>query len=472
MIDNTSLKPDLRHATRRLTAIFARLPLTVVVACVVAGFAHYALGLRKQGHAETASDKPAITRTLVATEGVEHLDRLAREPMIVELSDGTLFVTGYGGQFDEVEKIPDLWRSRDHGATWEHVNVGRNADGAIGNSDVDLAVGPDNTLYFVAMSYDNKKFEGTRIAVGVSKDAGATWTWKVLSETRFDDRPWIGVTPDGTAHAIWNDGNGVRYEVGHDRGASWKERPRINDQGGSSHLAIGPHGEIAVRITPASASYNKFTPGVDLIAVSRDGGNTWQKHPAPGERDWSPALDKRTPRWVEPVAWDADGALYSLWGSQKGLWLARSLDRGEAWTTWHIVSRDEVSYFPYLIASGHGELAATWSSGDGDALLAHVAVIHLGDGRAPPQVIEAQPFQTDIWSKDHPGDPMQRETAGEYIPVLFLRAGGLGVVTAIQSDAEAEERVARKRAGIATTPTNPNLRQRRLGFKWWKFAER
>lgn len=32
----------------------------------------------------------------------------------------------------------------------------------------------------------------------------------------------------------------------------------------------------------------------------------------------------------------------------------------------------------------------------------------------------------------NPGDPMHRETAGEYMPVIFLRAGGLGVVTTIQ----------------------------------------
>ncbi len=80
---------------------------------------------------------------------------------------------------------------------------------------------------------------------------------------------------------------------------------------------VDSNGEIAVHVTPASAGYNKFTPGVDLIAVSRDGGKTWQKHPAPGERDWNADWNKGTPRWVEPVAWDADGALYSLWGSQK-----------------------------------------------------------------------------------------------------------------------------------------------------------
>ena len=443
VINNTSLKRDARHATPLLAAAVARLPLIVVVACVVEMFGGQALGSRPQGPME----KPTTSKTLVAIEGVEHLDRLTREPMVVELSDGTLFVAGYDG---DVEKSPNLYRSRDRGATWERVNVGSKADGAIGNSDVDLAVGPDNTVYFVQMTYDLKADEGARIAVGTSRDAGATWSWKVLSETRFDDRPWIGVTPDGTAQVIWNDGNGVRYEVSQDRGSSWKERPRINAQGGSSHLAVGPHGEIAVRVTPLSASGNKFTPGVDLIAVSTDGGTTWQKHPAPGERDWSPDEDKGTPRWVEPVAWDADGALYSLWGSQRGVWLARSLDHGETWRNWHIIERDEISYYPYLIARGRGELAATWFSGQDGTLQAHVARIDVGDGKSLPRVIESQPFQIDAWHRQkNPSDPMRRDTGGEYIPVILLHAGGLGVVTTIQ-----------------------NVPEKRSGFKWWKFVER
>ena len=40
--------------------------------------------------------------------------------------------------------------------------------------------------------------------------------------------------------------------------------------------------EIAVRITPMSASANKFDRGVELIAVSTDAGRTWNKRPAPG----------------------------------------------------------------------------------------------------------------------------------------------------------------------------------------------
>ncbi len=432
--------------TPPLRAVVSRLLLIVVAACVVGVFGSHALGPKKQRRL----DRSATPKTLVSTQGVDHLGRLAREPMVVELSDGTLFVSGYDG--DE-EKSPSLWRSGDHGATWESVNVGSKANGAIGNSDVDLAVDRDGTLYLVAMSYDSKANEGTRIAAGVSKNVGATWSWKILSENRFDDRPWVVVAPNGRAHVIWNDGNGVRYAVSHDRGASWDVRPRINEQGGSSHLAIGPHGELAVRIIPPSASGNKFTPGVDLIAVSSDGGKTWQKHPAPGQRDWSPIFEnKGTPRWVEPVAWDASGALYYLWGSSTGLWLARSLDQGETWTNWHIVERDEVSYYPYLIARGRGELAATWSSGQSETLQVHVARINVSEGKASPQVIESQPFQIDAWSRvseEHPADPVHRVTAGEYIPVTFLRAGGLGVVTTIQ-----------------------NRPEKRLGFTWWKFVQR
>jgi hypothetical protein len=442
IINKTSLTPDTSSATPVSTAIVSRLALIIAVAIVFTVFASRALGSKKQRQA----DKPQVSKKLVATEGVDHLDRLAREPMVVELSDGTIFVSGYD---NNAEKSPGLWRSRDRCATWENVNVGSKATGAIGDSDVDLAVGRSDTLYFVTMGFDPKVMEGTFVSIGVSKDRGVTWSWKTLSKNRFDDRPWVGVAPDGTAHVIWNDGSGVRHAVSRDDGATWTVGPRIHDEGGSSHLAIGPNGEVAVRITPASASGNKFTPGVDLIAVSRDGGKTWQKHVAPGQRDWSPEENKGTPRWVEPLAWDMDGTLFYLWGSAKGLWLARSPDGGETWTNWQIVDRDEVSYFPYLIARGHGELAATWSSGEGDSLLAHVATIHMGDGRALPQFIESPPFQTDIWSQKHPGDPVHRDTAGEYIPVMFLRAGGLGVVTTIQ-----------------------NRPKKRLGFRWWKFVER
>src|SRR5687767_5622312 len=218
--------------------------------------------------------------SLILSEPVDHLDGLAREPMLVEHPDGTLFLTGYG------EPVPRLWRSNDSGATWSRVDVGSESDGAVGNSDVDLAVAADGTLYFAAMTYDRAKNEGTQIAIGTSRDVGATWSWTRLSDARYADRPWVEVAPDGTSHVIWNDGSGVAYAVSRDRGASWQPQPRIHPQGCSSHLAIASNGQIAVRITPLSASGNVHHEGVDLVAVSSDGGATWAKHAAPGQRAW------------------------------------------------------------------------------------------------------------------------------------------------------------------------------------------
>jgi hypothetical protein len=389
--------------------------------------------------------------TLSMAAPIDNLDVVAREPMIVEHPDGTLFVCGYGAARVSGNRMdePTLWKSGDGGTTWSRVNVGTETDGAVGNSDPDLAVAGDGTLYFATMVFDQEK--GNQISVGVSKDVGTTWKWTLLSKTRFDDRPWVEVGPDGTAHVIWNDGAGVCHAVSRDGGLTWTERDRIHPQGGSSHLAVGPNGEVAVRVTPASASGNKYDEGVDLIAVSTDGGMTWRKGAAPGYREWSPGGYFPVQRWVEPLAWDARGALYSFWTNLKGIWLARSVDQGATWTTWHLAESPDVAYFPYLTARGDGELAATWFSGWTVTWQAHAARIDVGEGGSPPQMVESQPFKPDSWQQNRywPEDPPTPDTAGEYLAVSFLRNGGLVVVSPIQ-----------------------NKREKRYGFSLWKVEER
>jgi hypothetical protein len=391
--------------------------------------------------------------TLTLAEPVNHLDVLACEPMIVEHPDGTLFVGGYGAAMVSGKKTDEatLWKSRDGGATWTRVNVGTPEQGAAGNSDVDLAIAPDGTLYFANLVYDLKTDAGQQISLGVSKDAGATWKWTLLSKTRFDDRPWVKVAPDGTAHVIWNDGAGVCYAVSRDGGLRWTERERIHPKGGSSHLAVGPNGEIAVRIIPGSASGSKYDEGVDLIAVSIDGGLTWTEHEAPGFREWNQPASFPVPRWVEPLAWDDQGVLYSFWTNLKGIWLARSRDRGETWTTWRLRECPEVAYYPYLVARRRGELAATWFAGWTGTWHARVARIDVGDGEAPPRMVESAPFRPDSWqwpNPQWPNDPLLPDTAGEYVPVIFLRKGGLAVVSPIG-----------------------NRRDKRFGFSLWKVEE-
>lgn len=386
------------------------------------------------------------TSTVAVAGRVDHIDVVGREPMLAEHPDGTLFVAGYG------EPRPTLWKSSDRGVTWSRVDVGTEADGAIGNSDVDLAISPDGTLWFASMLYDRTANEGRQIAIGASRDAGASWRWTTVSKARFDDRPWIEVTPDGTAHAIWNDGSGIAYITSRDRGASWSPTIRIHDRGGSSHLAVGPAGELAVRITPLSASGNKYDEGVDLIAVSIDGGASWQKQSAPGVRDWSPDfMSDATPRWVEPLAWDAAGRLYSLWTDKKGVRLARSDDRGAHWTTRTLIETTAPAFFPYLVARGEGELAATWftaSTNDMHDLRWYAARVD-GAAAETPRVTVSAPHSLESRRRREQDGPFLNDTAGEYLGAALLRDGKIAVVTPIQ-----------------------NVPDKRFGFTWWVFEEK
>jgi len=394
--------------------------------------------------------------TLSISGPIDHLDVVAKEPMIVEHPDGSLFVGGFGASRVKVNRTDKLtlWKSRDGGTTWARVDVGPDApraQGATGNSDMDLAVAPDGTIYFVTLFFDVEKYEGRQVSVGVSKDVGVTWMWTLLSKTRFDDRPWVRVAPDGAAHVIWNDGAGVCHAVSQDGGLTWTERERIHPQGGSSHLAMGPNGEMAVRITPLSASGNRYDEGVDLIAVSTDRGMTWRKYAAPGVRDWAPASSdtESIPRWVEPLTWDVRSSLYSLWTGAGGVWLARSADQGETWTTWRVADGPEPAFFPYLVARGPGELAATWFSARQEVVQAHAARIDVAEGPTPPRVVESQPFEPDCWQESRsPDDPPVRSAGGEYLAVCFLSKGGLAVVSPVQ-----------------------NWRGNRFGFSFWKVKE-
>ena len=371
---------------------------------------------------------------------------LAREPMIVEHPGGTLFVAGYGS--NNPNDTPRLWRSTDRGRHWEKVNVGTAAEGAIGNSDVDLALAPDGRLYFVSMGFDRATSQGTHITVGVSKDAGATWKWSVLTRQPKVDRPWVAVAHDGTAYVIWNDGASVFCATSKDGGATWATNTVSSKGGGSSHLVVGSMNEIAVRLTPVSQSGAVFTPGRDRIAVSTDGGKTWTDRAAPGERDWV-SLEKfgpnDTPRWVEPLAWADDGTLYSLWTTKDAVWLAGSKDAGETWKQWKIASCAMVCYFPYLVVRGN-HLAATWSMGLDEKQEIHVARIVLGTS-GPLVIPLLRPFNPNIWSDgDKPTDPQQRGTGGEYYAATFLQDGTLAVVTPVR-----------------------NKRKTKFGFTLWRF---
>jgi hypothetical protein len=456
----------------------ARPALVVASIAVVAGCA--------QQRAQPLARSLATTApSLVLVQRVVPVDTQAYEPMILEHPDGLLFVSGAGGlwgpaidsvyyaqrgYWDSLRR-DRLWKSRDNGASWSQVDLGPSAVGVIGNSDMDIVAAPDGTLYYASMTWIDSIGEGRQIAMGVSRDVGATWRWRVLSSQRFDDRPWVRVAPDGTVHVIWNDGEGVQHVVSRDGGDTWSKPSLVHLHAGSSHLAVGPKGEVAVRLIPWAASHNFRNPGVDLIAVSTDAGEHWTMRPAPGERDWGTwavravhlrledgaeayAGDKARhrccsgnviPRWIEPLAWDGRGRLYSLWTDTTGVWLARSADRGATWDKWRVVESRVRCFFPYLVARGDGDLAATWHCGKGDGLRWQAARITVGHGTAVPLVVQSPPLELDAFESDPTRkDAVRRAPAGEYLAAVLLRDGTLGVVTPVQGPV-------------------------RSGFTWWRF---
>lgn len=382
-------------------------------------------------------------KKLVVGEKVDFLSSLAREPMIAEHPTGILFLTGYSNE----SKTPQLWKSIDKGKSWIKIDVGSMSEGAEGNSDVDLAIDPDGTIYFISMkftelpedrsNFDYSTLKGEHIAIGVSDDVGETWKWAYLSKNDYDDRPWIKIAPDKTAHAIWNDGKGINHATSQDKGQTWQQQPRIFSKGGSSHFSIGPEGQLAVRVSPSSASGSQFDKGVDLIRLSVDHGQTWSDVKLPGQRDWSEEFNIGTPRWVEPIGWDSINRLYYLWSEGKQLKLGRSEDNGENWQVWTVEESDQTVYFPYMTVLDNS-IACTWISGFKQKLRHHAAIVEL---KGEPKTTKSDPLELDIWSRS--GN--QLSTGGEYFPIILLSDGDFAMATVIQ-----------------------NIKEKRFGFTWWR----
>lgn len=354
---------------------------------------------------------------LVVSEPVEVRGARAIEPAIERAPDGALWVAGQ--HRGEIQQPAPLWKSLDSGATWSRIDVGAPEDGAIGWSDVELAVAPDGTVYFAMMTFYDV---GVSIVVGASTDGGSSWTWRPLCLQPFADRPWIEVASDGTAHAVWNDGVVVRHAVSRDRGATWVEGVPVHAPGGDGMLAIGPDGELAVRILPTSGGgWTGWGEEQDGVAISTDGGVSWTFRALPGDRSY--ATDQPF-RWADPIAFDVAGTLYASWGEGSRLFLGHSTDLGESWRVTPIATVDGVAAYPSLRSGREpGVVAASWQTWDEKIVRGHVGLVEAADTEAPR--VRQGSFEM-VW-------------VGEYFQLAFLTDAVLAFPVTLWGEDDTQE---------------------------------
>ncbi len=114
----------------------------------------------------------------------------------------------------------------------------------------------------------------------------------------------------------------------------------------------------------------------------------------------------------------------------------------------HSPNIDRLASEGLLFERAYVQQAATWFTGMGEALSAHVSLIRVPPGAdEEPTVLRSKPFQPDSWLEV--GDPPDRTPAGEYLPVAFLSGGGLAVASPVQ-----------------------DARRDRFGFSWWTIEAR
>jgi hypothetical protein len=354
----------------------------------------------------------------------------AREPAIVQAPDGALYVAGFWG-FARVAERPGTpqnllqgplaWKSTDAGATWQRLEPGTALQGAVSNSDLDLAAAADGTLYLASLSYYSVPLPAglpvavdpattLAVVVGATRDGGATWTWTRLDAGPERSHPWVASAPDGTAHVVWGTPEGIAHARSGDAGATWQVAGLVHSAGAAGGIVASPRGPLAVRVSPGGAA-----TAADGVAVSEDGGATWALRSVPGDRGGD------APRGFDPVAFDGAGALFAVWSEGQAIRLAHSPDLGRTWHVADVAAEPDgtLPYDTYLRGGPAGEVAATWYALTGETVAARAARVRWG---APPEV-RLGTFSADTGGTNH----------ADYYQVAFLHDGTVAAAVPVST---------------------------------------
>lgn len=257
--------------------------------------------------------------------------------------------------------INNLYYSKDAGLTWEHDTV-YSSLGVWG--DPCIITDTAGHFYFFHLSNPSSGNWIDRIVCQRADSIDGSWnngSWAGLNGTKAQDKEWAAVDPaTNIIHMTWTqfdvygssqpgDSSIILYSNSADQGLTWSTPRRLNKIAGDcldddltvegAVPAIGPNGEIYV----AWAG-----PEGILFDRSLDGGNTWLNtdifvDPMPDGWNYEVSGIYRA-NGLPVTTCDISGGpqhgtIYINWTDQRygttdtDVWLAKSTDGGNTWTT-------------------------------------------------------------------------------------------------------------------------------------------
>lgn len=268
------------------------------------------------------------------------IDHDAAEPTLAVTSDGALFYAAITFDNDlptcgtPAPCLPrtDILRSLDGGATWEDVTPylpGGAVRSHFDTGDPYVYVDPATDRV-----YDlDQRFAVGQYSISWSDDKGDSWTGPVFlcdappcdHQTIVAYKPAVPALPTYPSHVMvcYNQIHSVACKVSPDGGAAWTRATPPFLGAGPEGFCGGLHGHLKSG-TDGVVYLPKGHCGVPMVAVTKDGGLTWDQVLI--------SADVPIDGHEVNIALDEENNVYANWVSEGRLYLASSTDQGATWT--------------------------------------------------------------------------------------------------------------------------------------------
>jgi hypothetical protein len=255
------------------------------------------------------------------------------------------------------------YESKDGGETWHDLDVVVQATDmrqyVPTGGDCDVAFDDAGTMY----AADN--WAGS-IAVGASRDDGATWTGTPLAGAiPVGDRPWLVGGPAGTVYLTYHDLQvamppATWFTVSKDYGQTFSvptpmELPTEGLRAWEGNFVVHPNGQDLYS-TYIPNSYQDPTFQV-RVAISHDGGKTWASRLVSQRSHFASIL-------YSSIAMDEAGFLHVAWTEEDGsvypAYYSTSHDQGQTWSEPVQLVNEGTATASWVAAGKPGSAVVVW----------------------------------------------------------------------------------------------------------------